>query len=93
MSSSILIPTTAIIVLLFIVLNFNTNKNSSALTASQLSELIIEEDYLNMDAYLVYEAYADLLAKEENETTLNEDETINYLLANDIDINSIIGEL
>jgi Glu-tRNA(Gln) amidotransferase subunit E-like FAD-binding protein len=93
LSYSTLIPTTAAIVLFFMVFNFNTNNISPDLTTHQLSELIIEDDYLNIEAYLVYEAYADLLAKEENENPINEDETINYLLENNIDINSIIEEL
>jgi hypothetical protein len=91
LSYRILIPITATIVLFFIAFNFNTNNISTDLTTDQLSELIIEDNYLDMDDYLVYEAYADLLAKEENEPSLDEEETINYLIEHDI--NSIIEEL
>jgi hypothetical protein len=93
LSYRILVPISAFAVLLFVVFNLNTNNISIELTPDQLSELIIEDDYLEMDDYLVYEAYAETLEEERKETSSNKDEYINYLIENDIDINSIIEEL
>ena len=93
LSYRVLAPITAIAILLFVVFNFNNNTISNELTSDQLSELIIEDDYFEMDDYLVYEAYAEILEEEENEATSENDEYINYLLENDIDIYSIIEEL
>ncbi len=93
LSYKIFIPVSAAIVLVFVILNFNTENISSELTSDQLSELIIDDEYFEIDDYLVYEAYAELLEEEENEATSENDEYINYLLENDIDINLIIEEL
>jgi len=87
-------PITAVIVLSFIVFNFESADISTEFTPSQLSELIIDEGYFEMDDYLIYEAYEELLAEEEKEATAAyNDEYIDYLIENDIDINSIIEEL
>ncbi len=93
LSYRVLIPFTAVAILFFVVFNFNNTTTPTELTHDQLSEIIIEDDYFEMDDYLVYEAYAELLEEEENETSSDDDEYINYLLENDIDINSIIDEL
>jgi hypothetical protein len=93
LSYRILVPISAFSVLLFVVFNLNTNNISTELTPDQLSELIIEDDYLEMDDYLVYEAYAETLEEEGKKTSSDKDEYINYLIENDIDINSIIEEL
>ena len=93
LSYRFLVPITAVVVLFFVVFNFNSSTSSTELTNDQLSELLIEDDYFEMDDYLVYEAYAELLEEEEKETTSDDDEYINYLLENNIDINSIIEEL
>ena len=93
LSYRVLVPISAVIVLFFVVFNFNTNNNSTTLTSYQLSELILEDDYYEMDDDLVYEAYSEMLENEEKETASNKDEYINYLIENDIDINSIIEEL
>ena len=93
LSYRVLIPITAVVVLFFVVFNFNTNTISTDLTSDQISQLIIEDDYIEMDDYLVYEAFATILEEEENETASDNDEYINYLIENDIDINSIIEEL
>jgi hypothetical protein len=93
LSCRIFIPISASIVLFFVVFNFNSNSILTDLTSDQLSALIIEEDYLELEDYLVYEAYADLLEREGNKTTSTDDEYITYLLENNININSIIEEL
>ncbi|PCI98135.1 MAG: hypothetical protein COB15_06470 [Flavobacteriales bacterium] len=93
LSYRVLIPITAVVVLFFVVFNFNTNTISTDLTSDQISQLIIEDYYIEMDDYLVYEAFATILEEEENETASDNDEYINYLIENDIDINSIIEEL
>jgi hypothetical protein len=93
LSYKVLMPFTAVVILFFIAFNFNTTNISTELTSDQLSELIIEDDYFEMDDYLVYEAYAEILEEEKKRTASDEDEYINYLIENNIDINSIIEEL
>jgi hypothetical protein len=92
LSYRIFVPISAIAILFFIVINLTKQNNPTELTSEQLSEILIEDDYLEMDYFLVYEAYAELLDQEE-ETSSTDDEYINYLIENDIDINSIIEEL
>ncbi|MFB0924930.1 MAG: hypothetical protein QMB65_06565 [Vicingaceae bacterium] len=93
LSYKVLMPITAAVILFFIVFNINTSNISTELTSDQLSELIIEDYYFEMDDYLVYEAYAEILEKEKKRTPSDEDEYINYLIEHNIDINSIIEEL
>ena len=93
LSYRILVPIASFIVLFFVIFNFNNNSIENELTIEQLSELIIEEDYGEIDDYLVYESYTELIEEDENDTSSDTEEYINYLLENDIDINSIIEEL
>ncbi len=93
LSYRILVPVASLIVLFFIVFNFNNNNTETELTSEQLSDLIIEENYLDIDDYLVYETYAEIIEEEEDETLSETDDYIDYLIDNDIDINSIIEEL
>jgi hypothetical protein len=93
LSYKVLMPVTAVVILFFIAFSFNTTNISTELTSDQLSELIIEDDYFEMDDYLVYEAYAEILEEEKKRTPSDEDEYINYLIEHNIDINSIIEEL
>ena len=86
-------PIAAAVILFIVVFKVNTYNISTELTSDQLSELIIEDDYFEMDDYLVYEAYTEILEEAEKETSSDEDEYINYLIENNIDINSIIEEL
>ena len=74
---------------LLISLVFTTQKTT--ISNEQLSELIIEDEYIEFDDELLYEAYYEI----ENNTTDNEsDETlINYLIENDIETTTIIEEL
>jgi hypothetical protein len=92
LSYKFLTPITAVVVLVFVVFNFNSNSISTDLTSDQISQLIIEENYIEIEDYLVYEAYSETL-EEGNKTTSENEEYINYLIENDIDINSIIEEL
>ena len=93
LSYRFLIPFSALIVFIFVVLNLNTNNITTETKPNHISELFIEDDYIELDDYLVYEAYADLLEKEETKTTSNDDEYTTYLLENNININTIIEEL
>jgi hypothetical protein len=92
LSYRILVPITSLIVILIVVFNLNDNNSEIEITPDQLSELIIDEEYLEIDDYLVYETYAEIIEEDAEETTETE-EYINYLIDNDIDINSIIEEL
>ncbi|PCJ28366.1 MAG: hypothetical protein COA97_01690 [Flavobacteriales bacterium] len=93
LSYKVLVPISMFAVLLFIVFNMNSNSIEEGLTNEQLCELILEEVYIEIDDYLVYESYAELIEEDEIDTSTDTEEYINYLLENDIDINSIIEEL
>lgn len=98
LSWRLLMPFTAVIIIFIAIINLNTTTENDTLSYDQLSEYIIAEEDIDFDEYLVYEAYAELLETEGNEDLeSNEDSEeqayINYLIENDIDINSIIEEL
>jgi hypothetical protein len=92
LSWRVLVPVSSLIVLFLFFFNFNQNNTKFELSSEQLSELIIEEDYLDIDDYLIYDAYAEIL-EDENEESSDTEEYINYLIENNIDINTIIEEL
>ena len=86
-----ILVTSTIILLLFY---FNTNPTSLELTSEQISEVLINEDYIDLDEDLIIEAYSEIIEIEDIESENNEtEEYIDYLIENDIDINSLIAEL
>ena len=94
LSWRILMPISATAILLFVIFNWNTNSIDSELTNEQLSDLIIDENYIEFDDYLVYDTYAEIMdEEEENNESSDTEEYIDYLIENDIDINTIIEEL
>jgi len=90
LSYRVLVPILSLFIIAFIIFNFNKNSIESELTNDQLSELIVDEDYFEIDDFLVYETYAEILEEEEIDESSDTEEYINYLLENNIDINSII---
>jgi len=70
----------------------NTAQENDTLTYDQFSEYIITENDFEFEDEMVYEAYAELLEIEETDDA-DEQEYINYLIKNNVDINSIIEEL
>ncbi len=86
-----LIPASSLAVILIVLFYLNSNTIETELTNEQISNLIINEEYIKIDDYLVYDAYSEVL--DEEKATSTTDEYINYLIENDIDINSIIDEL
>lgn len=92
LSWRILMPFTAVVIIFTVVTNWNNVEEKSILTSEQLAEYIITEDNFDFDDELIYEAYAETLEMEETDDSDNQ-EYINYLMENDIDINSIIEEL
>lgn len=92
LSWRILVPITSLIVVIFIVFNFNNKTIKATLTNKQLATLIINEDYLEIDDGLIYDAYAKILDEDENKNSLEDKEYINYLIDNDIDVDLIIEE-
>jgi len=91
LSWQLLMPVTTVVIILITITNWNTNTENEPLTSYQLSEYIITENGFEFEDEMVYEAYADLLETEIKEDS-EEQEYINYLIENDIDINSIIEE-
>jgi len=92
LSWRILIPITAAIIIFTVITNLNSVNENNTLTYDQFSEYIISQEDIEFEDYLVYEAYAEILETEQDSETEDE-EYINYLIENDIDINSIIEEL
>ncbi len=92
LSWRILVPVSSLVVVLIIIFNWNTTTPQINLTSEQISDYVINEEYINIDDYLIYDTYSEVL-DEEKETSTNNNEYINYLIENDIDINSIIDEL
>jgi len=78
--------------LIFIIINWSDNTLPKQLTPNQISEILIDENYIDFDEDLLFETYAEILTPEIDEQSDSE-EMINYLIDNDIDINYIIEEL
>ncbi len=96
LSYRILILVSAIAIALFVFISPSNTSIENELSSDQLCELIVDEDYIEFDDYLVYETYYEVLDEETelDENTASEaDEYIDYLLENNIDINAIIDEL
>lgn len=92
LSWRILIPFTAAVIIFTVITNLNTVNENETLTYDQFSEYIISQEDIEFEDELIYEAYAEILETEQDIETEDE-EYINYLIENDIDINSIIEEL
>ena len=92
LSWRVLIPITAVIIIFTVITNLNLVNENDILTYDQFSDYIISQEDIEIEDYLVYEAYAEIIETEVDTESENE-EYINYLIENDIDINSIIEEL
>ena len=95
------VPVLSLIVIVFLIWNPSDFNNDSTLTAEELGEIIVEEEWIDFDEEMIYESYEEVLeeeaaaeseASDESEDELT-DELIDYLIENDVDINSIIDEL
>ena len=95
LSWRLLMPFTAVAIIFIALINLNTTAENDTLSYDQFSEYIITENDFEFEDEMVYEAYAELLENETSEDNeiSEEQEYINYLIENDIDINSIIEEL
>lgn len=94
LSWHVLAPSLSIIVLFIVILNYYTTDEEITLSNEELNEIIVDESYTEIDDYMVYETYAEILEDEEdNDNESEAEDYIDYLLENDIDINSIIEEL
>lgn len=92
LSYRFLIPTSAILLLLFFVFNWNKNIEQKPISNEQLSEILIESDYIEFEDEILYEAYSETIYNEDL-TAEEKNEYVNYLLENDIELNTIIEEL
>ncbi len=72
---------------------FNNSDEKLELTSAQISDLLINEAYDELDEDMIYEAYCSIAETEVTSYTGESQEYIDYLIENDIEINSIIEEL
>ena len=68
LSYRFLVPTCAILLLLLFVFNWEKNLEQKPISIDQLSEILIESDYIEFEDDILYEAYS--------ETTYNEELTV-----------------
>lgn len=88
LSYRVLVPTLMILLLTIFVFNWNSDSEKNELTNEQLSEVLIESDYVDFDDELLYEVYSETLTEEEKNN-----EYIEYLIENNVELNTIIDEL
>ena len=88
LSYRVLLPTLMILLLTIFVFNWNSDSEKNELTNEQLSEVLIESDYVDFDDELLYEVYSETLTEEEKNN-----EYIEYLIENNVELNTIIDEL
>jgi hypothetical protein len=93
LSYRILIPISAVVVVFVILFNFEKPSTETPLTDAQICDIIIEEDAIEIEDFLIYEVYSEVINESEELEESEDEELINYLLENDIDINSIMEEL
>lgn len=87
-----LIPTASYIIIAALIFNWNNSNDTTQFSDEQLSEYIINEESEYIDEEIIYEAYIENVLTE-NSLLDNEENYINYLIDNDVDINTIIEEL
>lgn len=88
LSYRILVPALSLIVISFFIFNNYNTPTETQLSNEEISSLLIEENYVEIDDYLVYETYSEI-----NYSESEPDEYIDYLIENDIHINTIVEEL
>lgn len=88
LSYRIVLPVLAIFVIAFLVVNFNAEQPQLNLNNEQISNLVIDENYIDIDDYIIYETYSEIKEPEKES-----EEYIDYLVENDININTIVEEL
>lgn len=86
----ILAPT-MIVITLFASYYIYQNKTTTELTPQEISEVIIDQELIQMDEEMIYEVYAETATS--NQTESQNEEIIDYLINNNISINLIIEEL
>lgn len=92
LSYRILAPTFTVLAIIAIVYLIPNENNEMELTGDQISEIILTENLHEFDEDLIYSVYSETLIEEPvNEES--DEEIIDYLINNNIDINSIIEEL
>lgn len=82
---------TMVIVTLFVSYYIYQNNTTTELTSQEISEVIIDQELIQMDEEMIYEVYAETATS--NQTESQNEEIIDYLINNNISINLIIEEL
>ena len=97
LSYRILIPFSTVTAIVLLLFYFTPTPSSTEMTSEQISEILINDNYIELEENLIIETYSKIVEETEISTNENHDneteEYINYLIENDIDINSIITEL
>lgn len=86
----ILAPT-MIVITLFASYYLYQNNTTSELTPQEISEVIINEELIQIDEEMIYEVYAETATLHQNES--ENEEIIDYLINDNISINLILEEL
>ncbi|MGE0561707.1 MAG: hypothetical protein AB7O47_07820 [Flavobacteriales bacterium] len=86
----VLAPTMVIVTLLASYYLYQNNSNTE-LTPQEISEVIIDQELIQMDEEMIYEVYAETATS--NQTESENEEIIDYLINDNISINLILEEL
>ncbi len=82
---------TMVLVTLFTSYYIYQNNTTTELTAQEISEVIIDQELIQMDEEMIYEVYAETATS--NQTESENEEIIDYLINDNISINLILEEL
>lgn len=86
----ILAPT-MLVIMLFASYYIYQNKNIKELTPQEISEVIIDQELIQINEEMIYEVYAETATT--NQTGSENEEIIDYLINDNISINLILEEL
>lgn len=86
----ILAPT-MLVITLFASYYIYQNNTTTELTAQEISEVIIDQELIQIDEEMIYEVYAETATT--NQTGSENEEIIDYLINDNISINLILEEL
>lgn len=90
LSPRISIPILSILIMIAVYFSFTKNTTPKEFTNEEISQIVMNEKIDEFDEDLIFEVYSETAFETEPTT---DDEIIEYLIENNININSIIEEL